>query len=29
MQTPSSLSQFSHAEKNALTLMLQGQITAL
>lgn len=29
MQTPSSLSQLSHAEKDALILMLQGQITAL
>jgi transposase len=29
MQTPSSLSQLSHAEKDALTLMLQGQMTAL
>ena len=29
MHTPSSLSQLSHAEKDALILMLQGQITAL
>jgi transposase len=29
MQTPSSLSQLSHAEKDALILMLQEQITAL
>ena len=29
MQTPSSLSQLSHAEKDALILMLQGQIAAL
>ena len=29
MQTPSSLNQLSHAEKDALILMLQGQITVL
>ena len=29
MQTPSSLSQLSHAEKDALILMMQEQITAL
>jgi Family of unknown function (DUF6444) len=29
MQTPSSLSQLSHAEKHALILMLSEQITAL
>jgi transposase len=29
MQTPSSLSQLSHAEKDALILMLQEQIKAL
>jgi transposase len=29
MQTPTSLSQLSHAEKDALIFMLQGQITAL
>jgi transposase len=29
MQTPSSLSQLSHAEKDALILMQQGQITVL
>ena len=29
MQTPSSLSQLSHAEKDGLILMQQGQITAL
>lgn len=28
MQTPSSLSQLSHAEKDALILLLQEQITA-
>jgi len=29
MQTPSSLGQLSHAEKDALILMLQEQINAL
>jgi transposase len=29
MQTPSSLNQLSHAEKDALILMLQEQIKAL
>jgi transposase len=29
MQTPSRLSQLSHAEKDALILMLQEQMTAL